>query len=223
MIILDEEGKRVDEDQKAIVGTTAVYFLLDQTGSMEVVKDQTISGFNEYIQGLKAGGLDMQFTLALFNESATEIRHKSVKLNEIAKLNSENYVPGFGTPLYDALGKLLIGCAADVAEKHLVIIMTDGENNASKEFTLEKINELIRSSEEKGWDFVYLGANHNAWEAGQQFGLKRGNVMAYTAGATGQSLRAMSNVTNSYAQSVGGSDTIFSDAGTAEEDFKESK
>lgn len=223
MIILDDEGKRVTDEKQGAVGTTAVYFLLDQSGSMGFIKQDTIGGFNAYIEGLKNSGLDFQFTLVLFDTQGITTRHKSVALSAVTKLDDKSYVPGAGTNLYDAIGGLLRDCSQDVAEKHLVVIMTDGEENSSVEFNLEKINTMITEYQAKGWDFVYLGANHDAWQAGSKMGMSSGNTMSYEVGAMGQSMRNLASVTNRYASKSGQSKTVFEDAQLKEEDFEETK
>jgi len=112
------------------------------------------------------------------------VPHNSENVKNVGELSWDNYKPSATTPLYDAIGKTV----KEVDEKLkgekdelsvLCVIMTDGHENASREYTRKGIFELIKKKEEEGWTFVYLGSDHDSWEAGQRLGLSRGNVKSY--------------------------------------------
>jgi hypothetical protein len=185
-----------------------VSFILDETGSMEVVKQQTISGFNEYIQTLRKdkNSKDMLFTLTKFNSDKVEVVSDGVELEKVITLDSKNYKPSALTPLYDAIGATINSLEAKVKGKKqavLVVIQTDGEENASKEFTREKIFTLIDDKKKLGWTFAFLGADQDAWQVSSQLGIAVGNTMNYVSADTSKTLRGMATATVGYVSSGG--------------------
>jgi len=185
-----------------------VSFILDETGSMEVVKQQTISGFNEYIQTLRKdkNSKDMLFTLTKFNSDKVEVVSDGVALEEVVTLDDKNYQPSALTPLYDAIGATIHSLESKVKGKKqaaLVVIQTDGEENASKEFTREKIFTLIDDKKKLGWTFAFLGADIDAWDASAKLGIAIGNTMNYASADTSKTLRGMATATVGYVSSGG--------------------
>ncbi|NIP23783.1 MAG: VWA domain-containing protein, partial [Phycisphaerae bacterium] len=113
-----------------------VSFILDETGSMLSVKDQTISGYNEYLDTLKQEK-DVLFTLTKFNSAKVEVVYDAVKIKDVELLTADTYHPTATTPLYDAIGTTITSlekATKNKKGKKLVVIQTDGLENASKEF-----------------------------------------------------------------------------------------
>lgn len=182
-------------------------FLLDETGSMERVKQPTLSGFNEYIGSLKRRtSEDLRFTLTLFNSERTRTLYKNVPIGETVDLNSDTYQPNHNTPLYDALAAaihemdglvdaaLREGSTADI----LFVIMTDGEENASRTYQRAQIADLIKARQERGWTFVFLGSNQDAWAVGGSIGVAASHSMKYEAGSEVQAFSRMAAKTHRY-------------------------
>lgn len=166
---------------------TIVSLILDESGSMASCCDNTIKGFNEYIQGLKVNTPKTTFTLTKFDSSKIEVVHAGVPVKHVPELNHETYAPGALTPLYDAIGKTFSRLEAELKSRKdkpavLVVIMTDGLENASTEYTAASIKELISKKEKEGWAITYLGANQDSWAVGQTLGISRGNTMNYGTG-----------------------------------------
>ncbi len=169
--------------------STLISFLLDESGSMQGRAGSTMTGFNEYIKTLRKNGENALFTFTKFNTERTEIVYKGVPLTSVGELNYTNYNPNHGTPLFDAVGRTIAALDAEYASfpankkpAVIVAIMTDGEENSSREFTQQRIAELIAAREKQGWDFIYLGADHNAFKAAENLGIKigLGNTMQYS-------------------------------------------
>lgn len=187
---------------------TLVGFVLDETGSMEGVKDSTISGFNEYLDTLKRRGDSISFTLIQFNSGKIKTIYDDVPIDETAHLNDDTYKPDNMTPLYDAIAKgiksiekkrekILDECDdcearfscftgdikkdCDIRPAVLFVIMTDGFENASIQYNRAKIFELIGSKEKEEWTFAYLGANQDAWEVGTSLGVSGASTFTYDA------------------------------------------
>lgn len=163
-----------------------VTFVLDETGSMNVRKKATISGFNEWMQELEKFVGDIYFTLVKFNSLKHEIAYKKVLTKSSSlRLSNDNYSPAATTPLFDAIGKAIretekaIQGADDVTVTFT--ILTDGQENSSSEWSLEGIKSLIKEKEADGWTFTYLGVAPDAWNNGMQLDMSPGNSLNFSA------------------------------------------
>lgn len=164
--------KKTKTKQTTTNKPTLVAFLLDRTGSMSACRDETIKGFNGYIKGLREDGSNMRFTLTQFDSIDIDIVHDAVPLGEVKMLNEETYEPRAQTPLYDAIGKTVRATEAKAGEKYkvLFVTLTDGQENASSEWTRQTINDLIKEKEEKDhWTFAHIGVGANGWAAAQAY------------------------------------------------------
>lgn len=163
---------------------TIVNFILDKSGSMSSVRDATISGVNEYVQTLKNDKKSAySFSLTVFDTESKEL-HKNKPLAKVEKLTKEDYEPGGNTALYDAVCSSIKSLKSEVgkSDKVLCVIMTDGEENSSKEYTQEQLKTLIKELEAEGnWTFVFLGANQDAWANAQKFGFHAQNVATFNS------------------------------------------
>jgi hypothetical protein len=170
-----------------------ISYILDETGSMQSVKDATISGFNEYIGTLKNKlARKVKFFLTKFNAKKIEQVYDGVELGFVGALNSDNYKPDEMTPLYDAVGRTInkISALAKPKDKVLVVVQTDGLENASKEYSQKAVVALVEEKKKLGWEFVFLGAdlekyNTTAALTGASIGI--GNTVDYK----GMSTRSM--------------------------------
>jgi Mg-chelatase subunit ChlD len=188
---------------------TLVSFVLDETGSMQNVKQATIAGFNEYVGTLRENGKGVRFTLTQFNSDKVKVMLNNVKMRDVPDLTDETYQPSSLTPLYDAIGQTIRSAeeATDGKKRNvLVVIQTDGHENDSREFTRQSIFNLIQEKKKAGWTFVFLGADQDAWEVGQQLGLDRGNVSSYDSAETAKTFTRVATATMSYV-SRGGKQT----------------
>jgi hypothetical protein len=170
---------------------TLVNFLLDETGSMIDKVDQTISGFNEYLAGLRQYGKLARVTLTKFNTNKTEVVCANTPVKDVPELTHENYKPDYSTPLYDAIFASIRATEEAIAkarEKLLVlcVILTDGLENASREHTRSEIFDLItKKQKDDGWTFLYLGANQDAWAEGGKIAILGGNTQTFTPDGAG--------------------------------------
>lgn len=178
-LVPDSNGKIEDDDEDNDSSSLKVNFLLDESGSMLSCIDQTISGFNEYITTLKKEKKKIKFTLTKFEGRNINVMHNNLDINKVPKLTNKTYIPGGMTPLYDAIGQTIK--KDKTGGKTLFVIMTDGEENASQEYTLDNVTKLITNQEKTGWTFVYLGADQDAWANARVMGLSRGNTLSYNS------------------------------------------
>lgn len=195
----------MENSRKTIVG-----FLLDETGSMITCKEATISGFNEYIKTLKKEK-NVFVTLTKFNSKKVQIVYSEKAISKVPELDNKNYTPMELTPLYDAIGRTIIDIekTAKKADKVLIVIMTDGQENCSKEYTRTDIFTLIKEKEKLGWTFVYLGADHNAYQESQKFGVAAGNTMQFNKTETRATFSSLASRTVMFARGHKSEDGFF--------------
>ncbi len=166
--------------------TTFVSFLLDETGSMQSIKDDTVGGFNAYVETLQKDGDGILFSLVSFNSSRTEKRYVAEPIDQIKPLTDDDYQPGAMTPLIDAAVKIIKATDEAVSRRdddpNVVIVMqTDGQENVSVEYTTADLAALIKEKEQAGWQFVFLGAGLDAFAAARDAGIHiaASQVVAY--------------------------------------------
>lgn len=183
---------------------TIVNFILDKSGSMESVRKATIDGFNEYIQTLKRDEKSKyEFSLVLFDFETT--RREAVPLAQVKELNMDSYKPDGGTALYDAVCQTISATKEKDGEKVITIIMSDGQENSSKEYNKQDMKTLIKYLEKKGnWTFVYLGANQDSYATAQDYGFYMKNTSNFnaTARAVGSAMGTIATNTAFYSASA---------------------
>jgi hypothetical protein len=157
---------------------THVVVVLDESGSMGCVRDTTISGMNEFIQEQKKVKTGALFTLTKFNTTVTTIRDKE-NMATTLELSVDEYIPDGMTALYDAIGKNITKYRDDNTHDYVFVIFTDGAENSSKEYSKFAITEMIKQQQKKGWEFVYLGANQDAFQVGGALGIKHNVNYSY--------------------------------------------
>lgn len=198
---------------------THYLLILDKSGSMDNVRQTTINGFNEQIQTIKQLEKDFPdqkyfISLVSFNHSVDTI-YSNVPASEVKELTLEDYVPGGTTALVDAMGegisKLDDFIRPEMNNKEkivtaVVVIMTDGEENASRNWNQgEKIKTLIeRLNKDDKWTISYVGANQDAILNSASYGIAAGNTVNYTAsvGGTASVGRAMSHTMHTRAKNI---------------------
>ena len=171
-----------------------ISFLLDETGSMADRKEEVITSFNNYIDSLKENDKKIRFILTKFNSLNFITAEISPSLDSV-RLNKENYLPDNFTPLYDAIAKTI---KLTEGETVLFVILTDGLENDSTEYTKSEIQELISRKEEEGWTIVYLGANQDAWAEGQSIGIYGGNTFDWDGYTISNAFGVLDGATNVY-------------------------
>ena len=154
-------------------------FLLDRSGSMESCWTDTIGGYNSFVESQKGQGGTM--TLFQFDHEILE-SYKDVPIDEVNPLTMKTYTPRGSTALLDAIGKVI----KDGGDNRVVIILTDGYENASRTYTKAHIKDLITAKEKEGWQFMYLGANQDAFAESESLGIAPGRTMNYDVNKTPQ-------------------------------------
>ena len=176
-------------------GLTELVFILDRSGSMRGLEADTIGGFNGMIEKQKKEEGEMLVSLVLFDDE-TEVLYDRVDIKKVTPMNEEQYYVRGCTALLDAIGGAIHHIKAvrkempkeERPEKTIFIITTDGMENASSQYTYEKVKEMIRKRQEKGWEFIFLGANIDAAREAGRMGIKKGRAVNYTCDSAGTAI-----------------------------------
>jgi hypothetical protein len=174
-----------------------IHVILDRTGSMQSIRDDVIGGFNNYVAQQKQGPGTATLSLIQFDsQDPYEVVHDFMLLAAVPPLTADTYVPRASTPLLDALGHGIAdlqGRLGKLAEgerpEHLFfVIITDGQENASREYTREQVASMIKEKTEKdGWDFVYLSADFAAVQEARNLGIGHDKSLLFGRTAQGVS------------------------------------
>lgn len=170
---------------------TKIYnlIIIDESGSMQIIKQEAINNVNETIQTIRsaqAKHLDQEHfvTLVTFNDEVKVI-HDCAPVEKIAELTSETYIPNCNTALFDAMGRSLNQLRKQVTDddKVLVTVITDGYENASREYRGAAIKALIDELKAKDWIFAYIGANQDVEAIAKSMSID--NILAFHPDACG--------------------------------------
>ena len=177
-------------------GLTELVFIIDRSGSMGGLESDTIGGFNAMLKEQQAVEGDAVVTTVLFDDKY-ELLHDRIDIRAVAPLTDKDYTVRGTTALLDALGRTIHKIRAVQkhtaenyrAEKVLFVIITDGQENASREYSAERIKRRIERQKEKyGWEFVFFGANMDAVMEAGKLGIEADRAQNYCADAIGTSM-----------------------------------
>jgi uncharacterized protein YegL len=172
---------------------TELVFILDRSGSMGGLEADTIGGYNAFLKKQQEEAGQARITTVLF-DSDYELLHDRLDLQAVSPITEKEYFVRGSTALLDAIGKTInkIGNAQKQtkeefrAAKVLVVITTDGEENASREFDYEKIKDMVENQKSKyGWEFIFLGANIDAVAVASRYGIAPSRAQNYHADSDG--------------------------------------
>ena len=202
-----EKTNEASDDAAEAFGQLLVAMIIDKSGSMSSLTTDTVGGFNEYLADRQRETPDALMSVTLFDTERDEM-HVAKPMSEIPKLTEERYRQGgMGyTALNDAIGGTIAAIdAGDYARgrKVLVVVMTDGRENASKEWTSRaEIAKLVKRKEDAGWKFVFFGANIEAFSEGESLSIPVSRSVQYKASpqGTSDSFRKMSRASRLYAE-----------------------
>ena len=181
---------------------TDMTVVLDRSGSMAAVRDDTIGGFNSVVEEQKQVPGAADLTLVQFDDQY-EVVYAGRRLRDVPALTTRTFVPRGSTALLDAVGRTIHATGARLAAlpeadrpgKVLLLIMTDGEENSSHEFSRAQIFDMITHQQEAyAWEIVFVGTNQDAVATGASYGIPASNALNYapTAAGTRQALSTFS-------------------------------
>jgi uncharacterized protein YegL len=177
---------------------TEIVCVLDRSTSIRTsgLTEKTIEGFNSFLKEQKEEPGKAKLTLCLFDGGSGygaqagktyEIIYDRVDIKNVQELNNETFVPRGMTAMYDAIGSTIdtihkqLKADKKKSDKVIFLIMTDGEENSSREYNQETVFKLIEDRKKKdNWAFLFIGANIDTMKAGGGMGISMGNTMSYT-------------------------------------------
>ena len=171
---------------------TELLFVIDKSGSMSGLESDTIGGFNSTLNRQKDCKGEVIVSTVLFNGRSATI-HDRVDIKQVQPMTQEDYVAEGNTAMLDAVGlsvEHILSVHAgmkkeDVPSKTIAVIITDGYENSSRNFTYESVKSLIDSLSKKGWEFMFLGANIDVAKEAGRMGIRRDNAMSYDCDSEG--------------------------------------
>ena len=173
-------------------GLTELVFILDRSGSMGGLESDTIGGFNGMLQKQKKEEGEANVTTVLFDDQI-DIIHDRFPIGVVKPLTDDDYYVRGCTALLDAVGST-VKKVENIqerlpeemkAEKVIFVITTDGQENASQEYTANMVKKMISKNQEKGWQFLFLGANIDAVKEAEKIGIRRTHAVKYKNDARG--------------------------------------
>lgn len=164
--------------------------VLDRSGSMTPIAYATIDALNGFLAKQRVLPGVLRVTLADFDsQEPFRIVADAIPVAEMLDLTPTDYEPRGATPLFDAIGRAIERCdaraQADAEEDQVLVIITDGLENASTDFDGPKIAALLEARQEAGWAVLFLGANQDSFATGSQLGMHGGNVRNFAATSSG--------------------------------------
>jgi hypothetical protein len=187
---------------------TLVAMVVDRSGSMSSIRNDTIEGINAFLTEQKADPENTFYTYAQFDD-VYEVVNDNIPVSDAPLLDHKTFVPRGMTALHDAIGKTVNRVSSFVAtqpvgekpERVILVVVTDGHENASRDFNSSSILELLNDKQNNhGWNVIYLAANQNAITQAAKFGVKTGSAMNFTAGKRG--VKALYAATNLHVNSL---------------------
>lgn len=191
-------------------GYTDITFILDKSGSMERVRDDTIGGFNGFIKDQQVLNANITFNMVQFNSRYFRL-FQNVAIKDVEPLTAETYRPNGNTALYEAICRAIDDAGAQYAsmdeserpEKVLFVILTDGEENSSGDgYTFNAVSERIKHQREKyNWSFVFLGSELKTVEVAKDLGIEGQSILHFSNNTNGnkRAYKSLSRVVAEYA------------------------
>jgi hypothetical protein len=183
------------------------HILLDRSGSMEECRASTISAFNEYVNTLRINDeISARLSLTLFDDQGIDLVFDRLKARDTPKLTDEIFVPRGMTPLNDAIARTAQAMEkAELRDGENVafVILTDGLENASREYSREAVRKLLeRLQKDRNWLVIYLGANQDAFAEGAARGAVAANTMTFDVAQMPAAVGAAARSSVAYARSA---------------------
>ena len=184
-VVVNPKNNKFKANKSGTNGTH-ICVILDESGSMQNVAEETRVGFNTYVEKQLENPENCNLTAVKFNGSDVIDIFTNATIASNPKLTKENYYPNGWTNLLDAIGitierinKILKDTHKNERPAVLFVIFTDGQENSSKTYNNEKIKEMVAACEKKEWGFSFFGANIDAFAVGSTFGMRSANTMQY--------------------------------------------
>lgn len=179
-----------------------VQFIQDRSGSMSSVWNETMSGFKNFVEGLQKGDDNVEYLFSLTTfDTLIEMPLKEVPVSQVSVSELDKCSPRGSTALYDAVGKTL-EATKTVADKYICVIVTDGQENSSREWSKDAVHSAIDAKIKLGnWTFTYLGTQPETWDDASSLGIGVGATSTYDPLRSGATYTVMTNSVKAFASS----------------------
>lgn len=205
----------------------SIRIVLDRSGSMSGSQSITIEALNTYLTELKKEkGINGSITLSTFDSVSIDIPISRVSIERLDSFPESILQPRGGTPLFDAIGLAihdLENISGSTDENKVLVIVTDGLENASKEYTFDNISSKIKEKEDAGWLIIYLGADHDAFTQSNSLNFDRERSMRYSKEDSIDTFRAVTRTTIDYQKGEGNKNIRFTEEERTRSDKKRFK
>ena len=190
-------------------GAVHSYILLDRTGSMSSIWDEALTSVNAYAASvgeadegeIEGSDIKTDVTLAIFDFQESmqfDVLREKVGAEDWTDVTNEEANPRGMTPLFDAIGRMVSLAEADDPEKAVIVIMTDGLENSSRELTRDGAKAALDRAEAKGWEVVFLGAEFARFDDAEAVGVSASKTMAVGQGSMRDSMSALAKKSRAY-------------------------
>ena len=185
---------------------TAIGIVLDKSGSMSMIRDDTIGGFNTFLQTQKESDGEATISMIQFS-NGTSVTYDMADINTVEELSRATFRPTGGTALLDGMGEMIDTLGdrlADMPEDErpgsvIIAVMTDGEENSSREFTRDQIFEKIQHQKDVyNWEFIFLGTGQDAIQAGRDYGFDLTKSVNFSSNKMSQTMTSLGTKMSNY-------------------------
>jgi len=190
-----------ENKEKNVNNFLNIRVVLDRSGSMSNCVDQTIDALNGYLIGMQKENTEGVVTISLFDSQSITIGIDKVQIKDLSPLDYSFLNPRASTPLYDAIGAAIYehsNYEVTKEDKKVLVIVTDGLENASREYKGEAIKKLVEEKEEAGWLIVYLGSDHDIYKQTRMMGIGPERSIRYSKAKSGSAFRSVLRTSGDY-------------------------
>ena len=190
-----------ENKEKNVNNFLNIRVVLDRSGSMSNCVDQTIDALNGYLIGMQKENTEGVVTISLFDSQSITIGIDKVQIKDLSPLDYSFLDPRASTPLYDAIGAAIYehsNYEVTKEDKKVLVIVTDGLENASREYSGEAIKKLVEEKEEAGWLIVYLGSDHDIYKQTRMMGIDSKRSIRYSKGKSDSAFKSVLRTSGDY-------------------------
>ena len=190
-----------ENKEKNVNNFLNIRVVLDRSGSMSNCVHQTIDALNGYLIGMQKENTEGVVTISLFDSQSITIGIDKVQIKDLSPLDYSFLNPRASTPLYDAIGAAIYehsNYEVTKEDKKVLVIVTDGLENASREYSGEAIKKLVEEKEEAGWLIVYLGSDHDIYKQTRMMGIDSKRSIRYSKGKSDSAFKSVLRTSGDY-------------------------
>jgi uncharacterized protein with von Willebrand factor type A (vWA) domain len=175
------------------------FILLDRSESMESLWDEALGSVNAYVEKLAADNVDTGVTIAVFDSQSFDVIRERIIPKTMSKITSADASPRAGTPLSDAIGKIVALADKGGYDRVAIIVMTDGHENASRELSVADAKKMLDRCRAKGWQVIFLGADFDNASQAKSYGISTMATAEVAKGKLRESTVALATMRTGYA------------------------